>query len=653
MWVLLVLTISAKSAAQEPSDYLFRRHTAADFGFSGNEDPPPTRRLIEQFEHGKAELNVAETDFLDGLRRHIGSIPLQVQKESAYDFMRIRRRVVEAAHPGRAFGLMNDLQSHPNAYAGRPIVLYGRIQSISGGNGTSRPTVALLDLNTETNRVIGTIEVADVQRAAVGELPQSGLPVRVVAFLFKLDGDAPYFLANQLEWLTPRADPQDFSVVRHKTRGIRDEEATLYYETLWHARVVPLSQQQRLARSVLAARIEQRLDEATRRHARERAAADRESDESVRAEQVAAADRKLTLERRRHERYAGDPSTFPLFADVFVNPDLYLGKPVTMSGHVREVMDYAADPDRWGPNQTLYELWLYPEDSQHNPAVVICPSLPDGFPRDGEVINNVTVTGTFFKLYRYAAGDANRAAPLLLAQRVRWQPVTAQAAGFGWVGKIATVLCIFGCAALLLYLWTTHGADNRAREVLLRRQTAMPEDLNPDLIAPGFSPSPVPARAPVGGLTAERPVGLHEETRDTALSVAESVRSVPLRSDVVVGAAIKRVIQKPDPEAGHGIELSNGHTLTLNNDVIDLQESCVDGESNPDFAILEGFRLNQVVVDQWDRVYLIVGNDLFVTEDFGDDGARVLIYGNVSELVGEEPDLRLCDYWTKQPVARD
>ena len=42
---------------------------------------------------------------------------------------------------------------------------------------------------------------------------------------------------------------------------------------------------------------------------------------------------------------------------------------------------------------------------------------------------------------------------------------------------------------------------------------------------------------------------------------------------------------------------------------------------------------------------------VFVTEDFEDDGRRCLIFGELTALVAEEPDLTLSDYWTRAPLA--
>ncbi|MFN9977924.1 MAG: hypothetical protein ACK58T_49260, partial [Phycisphaerae bacterium] len=124
-------------------------------------------------------------------------------------------------------------------------------------------------------------------------------------------------------------------------------------------------------------------------------------------------------------RYLDDPSQFPTYVDVFQNASEWQGSLVSLRGHVRHVVSYPAD-EKMFPGQMLHELWLFTDDSQHNPAVIVTPTLPADFPTNADVVDRVFVTGCFFKMYVYRADKVHRVAPLILAGRVHWLPTDAQ-----------------------------------------------------------------------------------------------------------------------------------------------------------------------------------------------------------------------------------
>lgn len=748
--------IPALAAAQSrgPSDLTDRKLTPCDF----------LDDTAAQFEHG-SQPSVLENQFLARLRKHAAEKSYAAQKECAYDFMRLRRKVVQATMPQTdAFNHIADLKQYPRAYVGRPMVVYGRVTAMQTSATGGSTLAQLLELDSDT--VVANVDVLDAATAP-RQFPAEGLPVRVVGFLIKtLEGNVPYFCAQRLEWLSVEVDPVALDVVRHKTRGIRPEEASAYYETLMRSRILPLEDQQQYASAWLKARIEQRLEQAQAVHTEERREAEkvRMTDDQRATKMIRTADARLLGEQKRHNNYVADPTTFPVFADVFLNPDVYKGKPVTMRGHVRKVMSYPADVDRYGAG-TLHELWLFTDDSQQNPAVVVCSELPKDFPTGAGVVEGVSVTGYFFKLYRYAADDANRAAPMLLAHQVRWQPRTASYAGFGSFGTLATVIAMFAGAALMMYLWSNHEGDRRAKEALamarvvddnaelpvrfpspdllpprtatrgshpmsqplpsrseapVDRTILPPPQSQPSVIRPSAlstdAPEPAPA-APsprsssleplfkpketvervtdrtvdfVGEQTdragdvvprqreragdtgqknglaqaasnhplapapraaqSQEPEARHKEPTRRSRSVSQSDRAV--QPSQVVGSQILRVLQQDANSQASRIELSNGSTLTLTNDVVGIDNLVQRGaRSDRDFSQLEGLQIDHIAVDQWERAYIVAARDVFITEDFAENGERCLIYGSLSSLITEEPDLTLSDYWTRTPIA--
>jgi hypothetical protein len=123
------------------------------------------------------------------------------------------------------------------------------------------------------------------------------------------------------------------------------------------------------------------------------------------------------------------------FVDVFRNPEAYRGRPVTLEGRLRRLVKFAPGENDFGARH-VYEGWVYTEDSQHNPAVVIFTRKPSELPVGGDLSENVRCTGYFLKLYGYDAQDTTRSAPLFVAGELEWapQPATAELAATspGW-----------------------------------------------------------------------------------------------------------------------------------------------------------------------------------------------------------------------------
>lgn len=109
------------------------------------------------------------------------------------------------------------------------------------------------------------------------------------------------------------------------------------------------------------------------------------------------------------------------FAHFSASPKLFRGQPVFLKGHLRRMTEIKPVENREG-FETLYEGWLFTEESQDNPYVIIVSRLPDDFPLGGSIVEDVSFAGYFLKLWAYRAGDGDRYAPLLIGHRVVWHP---------------------------------------------------------------------------------------------------------------------------------------------------------------------------------------------------------------------------------------
>ncbi len=140
--------------------------------------------------------------------------------------------------------------------------------------------------------------------------------------------------------------------------------------------------------------------------------------------QINKAAHSFLLNRWKESKFQKRPfEKFPVYVDIYLHPELYKGYPVTMSGHIQRTVKSNATANDFGID-SICEAWLYTEDSQANPTVVISTDFPEGFPIGEQVIDHVTVTGYFYRMYTYDARDTRRFAPLLIAHEIKWEPIS-------------------------------------------------------------------------------------------------------------------------------------------------------------------------------------------------------------------------------------
>jgi hypothetical protein len=165
----------------------------------------------------------------------------------------------------------------------------------------------------------------------------------------------------------------DFSI------GIRFEERDAYFRILELARRTPLAKQEEFAQNFAEAR---------------------------------------QLSNPRYARRK--PSQFPVFVDMFQNPDDYRGRPVSIHGVMRSLTKIDPGKNNQGIGEA-YEGWVYTDDGQGNPAVVVFIDKPPGLKVGGDITEEVRFTGYFFKMYGYQSQEKVRKAPLILAGEVEWR----------------------------------------------------------------------------------------------------------------------------------------------------------------------------------------------------------------------------------------
>ena len=251
-------------------------------------------------------------------------------------------------------------------------------------------------------------------------------------------------------------NPKLLHKLKHKIR-ISDWsqfEIDAYYEILKHLQNSSASELKKKAAENRLANIELYRKEAQRIHDFELEKYRQQFDaKSLSAERFAKrkrqAEKELKARLLQYKNFQKQPSTFHSFAMLFRSVDekipyKYHGKLVTLSGRIQRLISYPARKNRQSIER-LYEAWIYTEDSQHNPTVVIMTSKPEGMPEGENIYEYGTVTGIFFKMHIYEdAHGKMRKAPMILAHRLQWKP-SAEKETSRWVSGI-----IVGSVVLIL-----------------------------------------------------------------------------------------------------------------------------------------------------------------------------------------------------------
>lgn len=177
---------------------------------------------------------------------------------------------------------------------------------------------------------------------------------------------------------------------------------------------------------------------------------------------------------------------FPRYVDLFKNPETYHGEVITLRGHAQRVVKTPAGENDFGIEH-LYEVWMYTEDSQSNPAVVITPEIPDDVKVGDEITDFISVTGIFFKFYTYDAQDTKRFAPMILAARLTRQTGTDSTPENAARNRRTTLMFVIPLLFLLViacfagYFWGRAGTRHRMRGFQLESIGDEPPALEVDI----------------------------------------------------------------------------------------------------------------------------------------------------------------------------
>ncbi|MBL8815654.1 MAG: hypothetical protein JNL58_06465 [Planctomyces sp.] len=367
------------------------------------------------------------------------------------------------------YSLLKDMSVYPDDYIGRPVVLYGnyrfdgQIQIPDPALTRSENGIIVLNrgrlrslVSSDLIAMVDTLgyrgpnNQSQINPTWPGE-KGTEVPVLIKGWFIKLWGRQPLIVTESVRILTPR--PLEQLIVEYSPNGtsIREDEEWLYYETLRQLQLTDAKPQAALAQAVQQMRIHELMKELTEKAEAEKTLLATDLKQlRITEDQYRTGERRLNrqLQSRiaRYKRYLTDESAFPTYVDLYNHWDKWRGSLVTLRGHVRRVITTPGDEAMF-QGAPLHELWLFTDDSQHHPAVIVTASLPKDFPVNAEVIDRVTVTGCFYKMYTYPASTDRRAAPLLLAGHVDWSPVDSQIIELANAGHLSRESSLYLAAA--------------------------------------------------------------------------------------------------------------------------------------------------------------------------------------------------------------
>ncbi len=386
-----------------------------------------------------------------------GYLRTNLQSESKTSLPNPFEKTEDVTDPNASYDLLSDIRRFPNHFVGRPIVIYGRytassmlrlgadqvyINSDSEGPDLTpkRQEVELMRGTLSTlagGMQLATVDTKGLQTPDSGMLGinqwpagKSSIPVLVKGWVVKNWDQQPLIYCETLRELSPLPH---VDLIRKNTvekRRLQQEETWIYYETLRQLQLTSREVQQQISAEVRQQRITHLMQDINKRTASDVATAEAalkngKINEAEFRQQKSGLIRRLNSRIANYRELQEHPEKFQTYVDMFQYPEVYHGYPVTLHGHVRHVVSYPGDQLLYG-GRMLHELWLFTEDSQHNPAVIVTTSLPPNFPKEADVVDRVTVTGCFFKRYVYGSQDTARIAPLILAGGIDWTPTVDQ-----------------------------------------------------------------------------------------------------------------------------------------------------------------------------------------------------------------------------------
>lgn len=162
---------------------------------------------------------------------------------------------------------------------------------------------------------------------------------------------------------------------------------------------------------------------------------------------------------------------------LFNQPDVYRGEPITLVGRVRRATRLNSPKNELGFKQ-YYQLWLQPRDNQDRLIVVYCIELPKDFPLGMKLDEPVVLTGFFFKRWLYEGQKDMELTSVVVARTLDWVPrpkSSDTAESISATAIVFSILIGLLFATTLVLFW--HLRTRRPKRDDLPDEIVIPEEL--------------------------------------------------------------------------------------------------------------------------------------------------------------------------------
>jgi hypothetical protein len=129
----------------------------------------------------------------------------------------------------------------------------------------------------------------------------------------------------------------------------------------------------------------------------------------------------MTLRSGEQQALMKSPVPLTSFSELHGQPRSFRGRLVRVRGTLHR-LEFVKAPDNEYDIEGYWQGWLEPAGGPPSPIVVYFLRLPAAMPTGLSIDERVEVVGYFFKRWAYAAKDAVRTAPLVMAIEPSWKP---------------------------------------------------------------------------------------------------------------------------------------------------------------------------------------------------------------------------------------
>jgi hypothetical protein len=182
-----------------------------------------------------------------------------------------------------------------------------------------------------------------------------------------------------------------------------------------------------------------------------------------------------------------------IFSQLLDRPGRYRGLPIHLQGTAKRILIHDEVQPELSTRGKLYEAWVFTDDGQGFPYVLVFEEAPPGLPVGDDVSELVAFNGYFLKLMAYQAADMPRIAPLLVG-RLGWRPLRGAAApsvlGLPRDALRGVVAVLFLLTTVRLLGWTLRTRRTLGPPLSRPRGPAPPDRIDPEELSAWLAGTP-------------------------------------------------------------------------------------------------------------------------------------------------------------------